>query len=169
MVSSSPNPELGIDIISHFDPVDAAEQVETNLRPIVYFNVPLDEDISIQDINGNAVTYKAQLTSAKLFSEEGFDLDGKIEYSNDKKRLTFMPGDLLSGNNEHTFTVEVDIYKNCTFLSNESKSVTFTTGDILDYIPEANILAAYPMNGICLLYTSPSPRDQRGSRMPSSA
>ena len=27
-------------------------------------------------------------------------------------------------------------------------------------------LAAY---GLCLLYTSPSPRDQRGSRMPSSA
>ena len=24
-------------------------------------------------------------------------------------------------------------------------------------------------NGVCLLYTSPSPRDQRGSRMPSSA
>ena len=26
-----------------------------------------------------------------------------------------------------------------------------------------------PIIGICLLYTSPSPRDQRGSRMPSSA
>ena len=26
-----------------------------------------------------------------------------------------------------------------------------------------------PSNGVCLLYTSPSPRDQRGSRMPSSA
>ena len=26
-----------------------------------------------------------------------------------------------------------------------------------------------PISGICLLYTSPSPRDQRGSRMPSSA
>ena len=26
-----------------------------------------------------------------------------------------------------------------------------------------------PELGICLLYTSPSPRDQRGSRMPSSA
>ena len=25
------------------------------------------------------------------------------------------------------------------------------------------------VSGICLLYTSPSPRDQRGSRMPSSA
>ena len=26
-----------------------------------------------------------------------------------------------------------------------------------------------PLAGVCLLYTSPSPRDQRGSRMPSSA
>ena len=26
-----------------------------------------------------------------------------------------------------------------------------------------------PMAKVCLLYTSPSPRDQRGSRMPSSA
>ena len=26
-----------------------------------------------------------------------------------------------------------------------------------------------PLNEVCLLYTSPSPRDQRGSRMPSSA
>ena len=29
--------------------------------------------------------------------------------------------------------------------------------------------AAIDMCGTCLLYTSPSPRDQRGSRMPSSA
>ena len=32
---------------------------------------------------------------------------------------------------------------------------------------DAVIIAGYP--GTCLLYTSPSPRDQRGSRMPSSA
>ena len=29
--------------------------------------------------------------------------------------------------------------------------------------------APQPLAGYCLLYTSPSPRDQRGSRMPSSA
>ena len=34
------------------------------------------------------------------------------------------------------------------------------TGDFLDFYKNFNI---------CLLYTSPSPRDQRGSRMPSSA
>ena len=30
-------------------------------------------------------------------------------------------------------------------------------------------LRLYPVSCCCLLYTSPSPRDQRGSRMPSSA
>ena len=38
--------------------------------------------------------------------------------------------------------------------------------------PGANYLSMISMEqipGICLLYTSPSPRDQRGSRMPSSA
>ena len=32
-----------------------------------------------------------------------------------------------------------------------------------------NTLSAIDYFKICLLYTSPSPRDQRGSRMPSSA
>ena len=41
-------------------------------------------------------------------------------------------------------------------------------GKMLSWVDEACWIAAsldYP----CLLYTSPSPRDQRGSRMPSSA
>ena len=36
-----------------------------------------------------------------------------------------------------------------------------------DYVIED--LAEYDFSDTCLLYTSPSPRDQRGSRMPSSA
>ena len=35
--------------------------------------------------------------------------------------------------------------------------------------PEARIIGASRKDMDCLLYTSPSPRDQRGSRMPSSA
>ena len=35
--------------------------------------------------------------------------------------------------------------------------------------PAASLLADIEKNTVCLLYTSPSPRDQRGSRMPSSA
>ena len=35
--------------------------------------------------------------------------------------------------------------------------------------PEDMMQVYETLNGVCLLYTSPSPRDQRGSRMPSSA
>ena len=34
---------------------------------------------------------------------------------------------------------------------------------------EAGYKTVFKQSNICLLYTSPSPRDQRGSRMPSSA
>ena len=37
------------------------------------------------------------------------------------------------------------------------------------YIDNAEVDVVITSGGTCLLYTSPSPRDQRGSRMPSSA
>ena len=57
--------------------------------------------------------------------------------------------------------------------------LTLTDGTILDLTPYYTVLTsniasnaivkARQQSGTCLLYTSPSPRDQRGSRMPSSA
>ena len=43
---------------------------------------------------------------------------------------------------------------------------TFLVADGMTF---AGFFAAYLTYRACLLYTSPSPRDQRGSRMPSSA
>ena len=46
--------------------------------------------------------------------------------------------------------------------------------EVVDHGPDQSVVAFGPLAGtslhqFCLLYTSPSPRDQRGSRMPSSA
>ena len=46
------------------------------------------------------------------------------------------------------------------------------TTKIIDYISKADhpvLVLVERQTEVCLLYTSPSPRDQRGSRMPSSA
>ena len=48
----------------------------------------------------------------------------------------------------------------------EQKNNTFIPADASR---QALAREKYRTNEICLLYTSPSPRDQRGSRMPSSA
>ena len=48
-------------------------------------------------------------------------------------------------------------------------ALSFNLGDNGAAINFNNTTAYYAQYGFCLLYTSPSPRDQRGSRMPSSA
>ena len=53
-----------------------------------------------------------------------------------------------------------------------SITVANTQGDTMIWVvtdSQGYILGLPPMPSACLLYTSPSPRDQRGSRMPSSA
>ena len=47
--------------------------------------------------------------------------------------------------------------------------VSFVTAGDPNMEKSQQILCDLPKYGVCLLYTSPSPRDQRGSRMPSSA
>ena len=61
-----------------------------------------------------------------------------------------------------------------------NKKILFTGGNgfigrqVIPFIQEAGYEVVRPRSTqvrleVCLLYTSPSPRDQRGSRMPSSA
>ena len=51
--------------------------------------------------------------------------------------------------------------KNYSFITEETGTIENLNKNIFWIID--------PIDGTCLLYTSPSPRDQRGSRMPSSA
>ena len=53
-------------------------------------------------------------------------------------------------------------------LERASHMITSLEPDGKNFIGEAKILST-PMGEICLLYTSPSPRDPKTSRMPSSA
>ena len=50
------------------------------------------------------------------------------------------------------------------FMQDPVVAITLATSKL-----EQELAKALTKHGICLLYTSPSPRDQRGSRMPSSA
>ena len=48
-------------------------------------------------------------------------------------------------------------------------SLGLEPAEVLGFQTEEELENAINLLSICLLYTSPSPRDQRGSRMPSSA
>ena len=73
-------------------------------------------------------------------------------------------GRIVDGNGENVESVSVAV--------NGADDKTMTTAADGYYqfeLPMGGDYTVTPEKDICLLYTSPSPRDQRGSRMPSSA
>ena len=85
----------------------------------------------------------------------------------------------LAGQTTFNFTYNVDfldVYVNGVKLSPSEYTATSGSQVVLDIAAFAgDTVELYSYNTVstygsgCLLYTSPSPRDQRGSRMPSSA
>ena len=64
------------------------------------------------------------------------------------------------------------VYVECEFNLKKIKDDATKYGHLVKALPRtvvARLGASVGVPGNCLLYTSPSPRDQRGSRMPSSA
>ena len=77
--------------------------------------------------------------------------------------------------NTTTTSTNQDLSANCrrVRIHVASQPVFMAVGSVLQTVggvpAEAVALVTAAATGTCLLYTSPSPRDQRGSRMPSSA
>ena len=63
---------------------------------------------------------------------------------------------------------EEDRFSRHRFKADEAYQLDASKGPVGAYLDHEGIVALAKSKG-CLLYTSPSPRDQRGSRMPSSA
>ena len=148
LVNTNPSGEVGMEIITFLEPYDGGVNVETNAIPKAYFAIPLDKEITIQDLNGNDQRFKAKFVSAKLINGEGIDIGGSIKSSENKESIEYIPYTMMPGEQTMTFEVEIGIYKNGTFLINEIKSVSFETSESINYIPATNIKSSYPMNGM---------------------
>ena len=114
----------------------------------------------------------------------GAGIDRLMGLSGNDTIIGGLGDDLLqggSGDDRYIFTSGdgIDsIFNDAFFDRNDSDTVVFTNISSTDavfsifstgFIENDNLEIELPGDDACLLYTSPSPRDQRGSRMPSSA
>ena len=117
---------------------------------------------SVADVAGNAV--KGVFGAVNDAAKAALD---KIEFATGSVGSQLMDYISTGANGEKVFT-----FNNLTFASGSSTIQAASYGEVDNL---AAILKTYEDVNIaieghtCLLYTSPSPRDQRGSRMPSSA
>ena len=141
---------------------------------------------------------RASLAAVEDISNDKYTIKrhGKIEYRADIDRSSDFKYKYKEGSGTFTDTFHVGALHNISgelgidivFPENYSIFIIYERDQAIDYghtdnlhialgyLPNKNTNFAIQLEGInntqssyCLLYTSPSPRDQRGSRMPSSA
>ena len=152
LVANDPDDELGMEVISNLNPSDQEANVETNAQPEATFALSLDRNYDITGLGTNSNQYKVRLIETNLINSEGRSIGHYFLLNEDRTSLKAIPNNTFNANDSVTFSVTVRIFKNGDFLTDETKQVTFATADALNYIPETNVKAAYPANGMVNFY-----------------
>jgi hypothetical protein len=160
LISNDSTNMLGMEAISYLDPGDGTDNVPTNARPQAFFALELGRKYSIADINGQEQAYEVKFNSAAVTDRFGLEAAHTLEFGEDGSSLTFIPTMTLPGNDSLYFEVKVDVYRNGVFFFQESKTAAFATAAPLDHIPENNVAAAYPQNGMANFYRREYSREE---------
>ncbi len=156
----------GIDVIAQVTPQDGVSDVDVFSLPQAVFNYELERAYYTTGYDDEEITFKIALDLFRISSPNGV-VDAEIEWNEDQTVAVLKPTEILPPHTE--LTVEVvtsfqELKNNVweTTMSDgeelkESKSITFTTGEAPDYIPESNVAYSYPTKNMLNLY-----RDEYG-------
>lgn len=140
---------IGMHIISFTSPDDGSMHVTPDVRPEVYFNVPLGKNFQVTDDQDNTISYHARVKAISAYNETyAYPLPVKYTLFNDNlaARLTF--DEFLPPGESIAVTVQVEVVAGSTVIAEEEKIFQFTTGEGFNYIPETNVEYSYPVNGM---------------------
>ena len=149
-IAGADDPVESLTVILDVAPADEAKQVSVNTRPNASFNLPVGEEFQVTDINGNTSTYKAEIVDAtltKISPNGNYEIYGDVAPTAGGMAMDFVPVNMLPPNDSFSFDLTVKVFKDGQELDEEIRSVGFSTGEALDYIPEGNVTASYPLNG----------------------
>ena len=107
--------------------------------------------------------------TASEFSKEGFFLTGDLARKDNENYISIVgrSKDLIISGGLNIYPKEIEDVLNQMEGIDESAIIGLPDPDYGETVA-AVVVKKRESNITCLLYTSPSPRDQRGSRMPSS-
>ncbi len=149
LVAENPIDAIGMEVISHMDPVENSTEVSTDFIPKVYLNIPVNKYLDLKDINGNTNRFRLTLPDTAAIIISGQDtIPTEIRIAEDGKELFIYPDYVFHANDTVTVEFNVNVYLNNELISQEHKSTTFTTAGQINHIPDTNVLASYPFDGM---------------------
>lgn len=154
-----------VQVIESIEPRQGLDAVDVSVTPTVNFLIPIEETYRFTNLNGELETYRVRLDQEGSFmSSDGSRVQGNFILSHDHLSAQFIPEQILPG------TTTVDFIVNVYFEEKRSNgwypieeqgevvierdTLTFTTGPGLEYFPDQNIAASYPLDGQYNFYTN---------------
>lgn len=145
-------------VIESIDPKQGLDAVDVSITPTINFFIPVEEPYSFTNLNGEQETYRVRLDQEESFVFlHGNRVQGTFIVANDHLSAQFIPEQILPGTTAADFIISLYFeekrsngwypIKEHGEVVIERDTLTFTTGPGLDYIPNQNIAASYPLDG----------------------
>jgi hypothetical protein len=152
--------ELGeMMVITDLQPGEAEEEVGVYTTPQIIFNMPVGENIAIDDFGGGKRVFRTRLDNFSIEDENGTTIPGIIEWNSEKDVASLNPHDLLPGKTmlKVRATATFEELKGGSWIpaTNKGKALTetretmFTTGERPKTVSPENVAYSYPgMNAL---------------------
>lgn len=147
---------LGMEVIAFFDPLDSAEAIELDQDMQLHLNVPINKEFTAYDASANEHTFEIKLLSIAGVSKDGTDLLLAYDEEQEDNIIDVKPIILFPQNDTLSFIATVEIFKNGKSIATETKEAMYYTQEGWDIIPETNVVASFPYNGMYNYYRGES-------------
>jgi len=149
--------ELGdISAISSIKPDNGGKEVNVFTAPQVAFNIPIDKELPMMNLNDELETYRVRMESLKLFSNNQ-EINTEVTWNDKKDVVSLKTRDILPQKSNMKVSVKIYWEKKINSgtweklkdakgeIDYELKESNFTTGVAPDNIPDENIAFSYPV------------------------
>jgi len=160
-IQQNGSPLDNIDIIAELTPMEGSQEVDVFTTPQAVFNIPINEEFELVDVDNVKHYYKANLDYFRL-KDQSTNLPANLILNDNNDVVGLQTNDVFPSEKELLLEVQISfkekingswqLVKHDGKTVIESKSLKFTSGLEPDYIPKSNIAYAYPVEGMVNFY-----------------
>jgi hypothetical protein len=158
------NPLEDVKVIAQLTPDNGATEVDVFTSPQAVFNIPVEKEFQLEDLNGNTLRYKAEVEYFRL-KQGNSVLATDMSFNSRKDVAVLKPVDILPDQKDMKLEISIIFkeyvdggWQTVEENSTETLSINFKSGPQPDFIPEHMVSYTYPIEGMANFYQDETDR-----------